>query len=93
MRKDKINEAIELLRQWAMQKLETGQEPPWATDQYKALVSMLSAVKQSRESIILLEDLQQLEMQQITSPHQGENIVLLDSARPRPIRVEVTLPI
>lgn len=90
--RSKIDKAIELLIEWADSKLVSGSEPPWTKPQYEALSVTLSAIRNSRSSVIFLEDLQQSGEYQGTFLPLSENIVHLDTFRLRPFRVPVCMP-
>ncbi len=87
-----IDKSLDEVLDWVESKLSSGQEPPWARQEYTKLKEVVMKIQKGRESIILLEDLQKLESQTENAPQQAENIVALDSFRRRPSDEPVCLP-
>lgn len=89
---ESIDASLKLVLEWAQDKLEGQQEPPWAVPQYEQLKTTLAAILQSRATTITLEGLRQQELPLETAHPQAENIVELDIARLRRGKLVPPLP-
>jgi hypothetical protein len=82
---------LERVREWATQKLATGEEPPWASCQYMKLRETLDAILAGMAAVTP-QDLPESER------HLGKRLRLVastdspESARRRPIGEPVQLP-
>lgn len=82
---------LEKIRNWAQQKLNAGNEPPWAWYQYMKLTETLDAIIQGMNATTT-------ENSQQSAPHRGSNLRLVggkcsqDTAQPNPDIVKVQMP-
>jgi len=87
-----IDASIRHVLDWANDKLEAQQEPPWARPVYEQLTEALAAIQDGREATTLLEDSQQLPLQLDDDRLLAENIYPLDIARLRRGTVKLQMP-
>lgn len=84
---------LEKVREWALQKLATGEEPPWAWYQYMKLRETLDAILAGMEAVT-----PQTESSPQEVPRRERHLRLVgakcspDSALPHPSDESVTLP-
>jgi hypothetical protein len=45
---------LERLRSWAREKIQAGEEPPWAWYQYMKLVETVDAIVESQQSVVVV---------------------------------------
>lgn len=65
------------VRQWAKDKIASGDEPPWAWYQYMKLIETTEAILSGMKCSITTENSQQSEQ------HQGAHLRLVDSTYPQ----------
>lgn len=87
-----MKELLIELRNKAQAKIDSGQEPPWARDQYLKLIDNIDAIIRGMNSTIDLEDLQQLEQLPANVLPLEEYRYLSNNARYRHADEEVQLP-
>ncbi len=82
---------LERVREWALQKLATGQEPPWAWYQYMKLREALDAILAGMDCVKPPDSPE-------SEQHSGKHLRLVantgsrESVRPRPTGEPVRLP-
>ncbi len=89
-----MREELERVRQWANDKLATGEEPPWAWYQYVKLRETLDAILSGMDAVTTPESSQQ------SAAHRGAHLRLVeveatdprDTARPHRDQPHVQLP-
>jgi hypothetical protein len=69
---------LERVRDWAVSKLATGEEPPWAWYQYMKLHETLDAILDGMDSVTL-----QTENSQPVGPHPGTHLRLVGATDPQ----------
>lgn len=89
----RIDQNLQDILNWAQRRLQSGEEPPWARDNYSRLVDVLNDIIAGREATITLEDLRRLEehqerVQQQSDRNDHANIVQL---RPHTVRVQMPM--
>lgn len=67
---------LEKVREWAMQKLATGEEPPWAWYQYMKLRETLDAILAGMDAVT-----PQTENSPEGAPRKGTRLRLADATR------------
>lgn len=72
-----MHDELERMRQWANEKLATGEEPPWAWYQYMKLRETLDAILAGIDSISSTANLQQSEQP------LGMHLRLVDATYPQ----------
>ena len=87
-----MKENLEAVRQWAQEKIQTGQEPPWAWYQLMKLTEACDAVLAGMAAVSSTESSQQSESQpgrhlQLVVPTDQQ-----DTAQPHPAGLPVQLP-
>ncbi len=87
-----IDKSLDEVLDWVEYKLEFGQEPPWAWQEYTKLKESILKVQKGRESVILMDDLQQSDSRLENGHQQAEKIVQLDSFRCHQVDEQVCLP-
>lgn len=87
-----IDDSIKHLLDWANEKIQGQQEPPWARPHYEQLLETLVAIQRGREATISLEDSRQLALRLGDNHPQAENIYPLDIARFRRGIAEIPMP-
>jgi hypothetical protein len=87
-----IDKSIQHLLEWATEKIDAQQEPPWARPHYEQLQATLVAIQSGREATISLEDSRQLALHLDADHPRAENIYPLEIARLRRGIAEIPLP-
>lgn len=87
-----IDDKLQEVLAWANEKLNSGQEPPWAWEQYNQLRKSLLGILDGRRSTISLQDSLKLQEHQGSDRPQSDCIVPLESARRRRDSLNVRLP-
>ncbi len=87
-----IDRSIQHLLEWATEKIEAQQEPPWARPHYEQLRATLVAIQGGREATISLEDSRQLALHLDDDRPLAANIYSLEIARLRRGIAEIRLP-
>jgi len=89
---EKAARQLQDVRQWAKEKIDGGQEPPWSWYQYMKLVETIDAILRGAECVITTENLPQSDL------HPGGHLRLVDSTYPqddvqlRPSGLTVQMP-
>ncbi len=84
---------LERIREWALQKLATGEEPPWAWYQYMKLREALEAILAGTDAVT-----PQTANSPQEAPHRGTHLRLVgatcspDTAQRHPAEEPVRLP-
>ena len=87
-----IDRNIQHLLEWAAEKVEAQQEPPWARPHYEQLWETLVAIQRGRQATMSLEDSRQLALHLDGDHPLAANIYPLEIARFRRGIVEIPLP-
>ncbi len=64
---------LKRIREWAQQKIDAGQEPPWGWYQYMKLVEALNAILAGRQASTTMESLP------LSEQHPARNLRLVAS--------------
>lgn len=72
-----MKQELENVRAWAQEKLQGGEEPPWAWYQYMKLVETLDAILAGMAATTTTENLPQ------PDKHPGAHLRLVDSTYPQ----------
>lgn len=87
-----IDDALSKVRQWAQQKLDAGQEPPWAHPHYVRLKDSIEQIESARAAVTVLGDSPELDLLQESASQQQDEVCCLDTARRRRRKASPLLP-
>lgn len=77
-------QTLETVADWAEERVNSGQEPPWTFQSLKTLISLTRELAAGMEANVKTVNEQGLELPQDDSPTLKADIIQLDSFRPRP---------
>ena len=88
-----IDQDLQSTLNWSKERLQSGQEPPWAIETLRQLEKLIESIIAGRSTVITLEDLHEearlLESDpQLTGYTAGPNIIQL---RPNKLRVQLPM--
>ena len=87
-----MKENLEAVRQWAQEKIQTGQEPPWAWYQLMKLTEACDAVLAGMAAVSSTESSQQSDERSGTRLRLVDATYPQDTAQPHPAGLPVQLP-
>lgn len=87
-----MEKELEKVREWAKEKIASGQEPPWAWYQYMKLIDAADAILNGMGCVITRENSQQSEQRQGTHLRLVDATYLPDTAQPRHETGQILLP-
>jgi tetrahydrodipicolinate N-succinyltransferase len=83
---------LQEIRQWAKDKIASGQEPPWAWYQYMKLIETVDAILAGMDCVNPRENLPQLEQHQDARLRLVDSTYQRDTAQFHPDTVAIPLP-